>query len=48
MDLGGKESQLQSNLDMKDLALFHYILFFFVWLLSLGSLLFSEEKMEGQ
>lgn len=46
MVIGGKASQLQSNLDMKALALFYYILFFFVWLLSLGGLLFSEEEMD--
>lgn len=46
MVIGGKASQLQPNLDMKALALFYYILFFFVWLLSLGGLLFSEEEMD--
>lgn len=46
MVIGGKVSHLQPNLDMKALALFYYILFVFVWLLSLGGLLFSEEEMD--
>lgn len=35
------------SLDIRALALFYYLLFCSAWLLSLGVLLFSEEKQRG-